>query len=90
MYVNDIKQGKAYFIQKEITKIIPYEQNKQQGQSFEFDASGEISAIVVYKNNEIVSKQSINRSNVYGEKQGTWMEFYPNGNIKNRSKLYQW
>lgn len=83
MYVNDIKHGKAYFYSKgTLQKIIPFEQNKQQGQSFEFDVTGEISAIVMYKNNEVISKQSINRTNVQGEKQGTWMEFYPNGNVK--------
>jgi len=83
MYVNDNKQGKAYYYLKgKLQKIIPYENNEMQGQSFEFDNTGEISAIVVYKNNELISKQSINRTNAQGKKQGTWMEFYPNGNIK--------
>lgn len=83
MYVQDVKQGNAHFYIKGILqKVIPYVNNVMQGQSFEYDETGKISALVTYKNNEIVSKQSINRSNVHGEKQGTWMEFYPNGNIK--------
>lgn len=83
LYVNDQKQGiEEYFSpQGTIVKTIPYTDNKKEGFSYEYDDSTVIS-ITIYENNNLLSSQSVNRTNAKGQKVGQHISFYPNGAIK--------
>ena len=83
LYINDLRQGTAvYYKNNKIYKTIPFVDDKMDGQGFEYDEDSIINGVFGYKNNELISKQSINRTDKNNAKTGTWMEFYPNGNIK--------
>ncbi|MCK9562102.1 MAG: hypothetical protein M0R02_05205 [Bacteroidales bacterium] len=87
LYVNDSKESNAeyYYTNGLLYQIIPYENNKKSGQGFEYSKDSVIIARLQFVADELVSRQQINRYNSENQKVGTWMEFYPNGNIKTES-----
>lgn len=84
LYVSDKKEGTAYvfFPSGKIKQTIPYNGNKVDGLSKEFDQEGNIITLLEYNNDRLISREKINRTDNNGLKQGTWKEFYSNGNPK--------
>lgn len=91
LYVNDLRQGRAeYFTERgEIKKVVNFENDKLEGQAFEFGKDSIITSVLQYRNNELLESQKINRYDSQGKKTGTWMEFYPTGIVKTESNYYE-
>ena len=83
LYVNDQKQGVEQYFSPNGTLIkeIPYENNKKEGKSFEYNDSV-VTTISIYENDNLLSSQSINRTDAQGRKTGQHISFYPNGAMK--------
>lgn len=83
LYVNDKKQGVEQYFSSSgaVVKEINYENNKKEGKSFEYDDSVVV-AISFYENDNLISTQSINRTDAQGRKTGQHISFYPNGAMK--------
>ena len=83
-FVNDKRSG----LVKEFDKLgrlllaTPFVEDLEQGQGYAYDSTGVIQTLFTYKSGVLVRKQPINRSDRLGRKQGTWMEFYPNEQVK--------
>ena len=84
LYAGDKKEGTAYiyFSDGNIKQTIPYNGNKIDGLSKEYDKEGNIITLLEYNNDRLITRERINRTDNSGLKQGTWKEFFPNGNIK--------
>ena len=84
LYAGDKKEGTAYiyFPNGKIKQTIPYNENKIDGLSKEFDQEGNIITLLEYNNDRLITRERINRTDSKGLKQGTWKEFYSNGNLK--------
>lgn len=84
LYVNGKKNDDSYFYYPggNVRKVIPYQNNKKQGVGFEYDPTGRVISITRYRKGEIIVHEKINRYNENGGKEGTWKEFYENGNLK--------
>ncbi len=83
MYVADVKEGKSYFYDKngKLSLIIPFEKGKKQGIAKEFENDTLIS-LIQYHRDYLAERETINRRDHQGRKQGTWKEFYDNDLIK--------
>lgn len=83
LYVNDQKQGvEQYFSPNgNLIKEIPYENNKKEGKSYEYNDSV-VTTISNYENDNLLSSQAINRTDARGLKTGQHISFYPNGAMK--------
>jgi len=84
LYANDRRQGTAYLYYPDgsVKQTIPYIEGKKQGLSREYDEEGNTITLYEYNNDFLVSRERINRFDENGNKQGSWMEFHDNGNIK--------
>ncbi len=87
LYVNDKKEGKAYyyFNKGNILKIANYKDNRLDDNTYEFDDKGNIITIYRYNKGILIERDKINRFNENNEKQGQWMEFYKNLNVKSET-----
>ena len=85
LYARDKREGTAYqyFPDEKIMLTIPYNSGKKEGLSKEYDNSGRIITLYEYRNDFLTSRRRINRLVGDGLKQGEWIEFYPDGTIKN-------
>lgn len=83
LYAGDRKEGTAflYFPDGKPRQTIPYSAGKKEGLSKEFDTNGNVITLFEYRNDFLVSRQIINRTDQKGLKQGDWKEFHQNGNI---------
>ena len=84
LYVNDKKEGKAYYYLNDGTllKIENYNNDRLDDLSYEFDKSGKIITILRYNKGILIERDKINRFNDENEKQGTWKEFYTDLNVR--------
>lgn len=83
-YVSGDLQGwvRYYYDSGELEKEVPYADNKAEGTGFLYARNGRVIAILTYKGNRLIRKQGINRLDDQEQKQGLWITFYPNRNIK--------
>ena len=84
-YQNDLVEGtEQYFYPSgKLKKEVPYQKGKSSGTGFVYAQEDQrIITLLTYKNNQLVRKQDINQIDQQNQKQGLWMEFYPNGVIK--------
>src|SRR5690554_847169 len=90
-YKNDVRENYALFYSEKgfIEKKIPFVLGKKQGIGYEFSNDSIVTAILEFEGDSLLSRQEINRVNSEGEKSGTWVEFYPNGNKKIESNYYK-
>ncbi len=88
LYVNDKKEGKAYyyFDNGMLKEEISYSGGKKQGPGREYDEKGNVITIFEYHNNYLISRQRINRYDAQGRKQGIWMTFFPSGKVNKEMK----
>lgn len=82
LYLEDKKQGVSYYYKNgKIQKEVYYKDGKKDGISREYDENGNVITLVEYKNDFIISREFINRTDSKGLKQGIWRTFYPNNKI---------
>ncbi len=91
LYKNDVREDYAFFYSHKgfIKKKIPFVSDLKQGIGYEFSKDSIVVAILEFEGDSLISRQEINRVNSEGEKSGTWVEFYPNGNKKIESNYYK-
>ncbi|MCK7542381.1 MAG: hypothetical protein MZV63_71665 [Marinilabiliales bacterium] len=69
------------------SQTIPYVNGKKDGLSREYDREGKIITLLEYNNDFLISRSRINHTDASGLKQGEWLDFYPEGRIKDGKKL---
>ena len=84
LYAGDLKEGVAeiYYPEGKIRQTIPYFHGKKDGLSREYDRNGNVITLLEYNNDFMISREKINYTDNAGLKQGKWLDFYNNGNIK--------
>ncbi|MDF1575503.1 MAG: hypothetical protein P1P86_09980 [Bacteroidales bacterium] len=84
LYVMGNKEGASYYYYPtgELKLIVFYENGKRQGLSREFSKDSNLVTVVQYKDNYVVDRERLNRTDEDGNKQGTFREYYENGKIK--------
>jgi len=89
LFAGDKKEGTAtlYYPDGKIQQTFAYNNGKKEGLSKEFDKEGNIISLLEYRNDFLVSRERINRTDGKGLKQGDWKEFYPNGRIKSEKSF---
>ena len=96
-YENDIKQGKTIEFhppsipsskQGRVKQIIPFSNGLEEGQGFEYLPDSTLITIIQYKAGYTIKEEKLNRTDRNGLKQGMWVEFYPNGNVKKESDYW--
>jgi antitoxin component YwqK of YwqJK toxin-antitoxin module len=65
-----------------VKQTIAYYEGKKEGLSREYDRNGTVITLLEYKNDFLVSREKINRTDNNGMKQGDWKEFFSNGGIR--------
>jgi antitoxin component YwqK of YwqJK toxin-antitoxin module len=90
LFAGDRKEGFSYIYYPDgkVQQVIPYNNGKKDGLSKEFDKDGGIVTLLEYNNDFLISREKINRTDAKGLKQGSWKDFYPNGDIKSE-KTYK-
>lgn len=84
-YVNGKKDGYTKYFSKDddrLLKAVPFKNGVKHGLGRVYAKSGLVKEVTEYKNGRIISIDYINRKDNRGRKQGKWMYFYGNGNIK--------
>ena len=84
LYLDDRLEGKAYYYYPngQVRQIVNYRNGLRQDESIEFDENGTVITIFDFRNDYMISRQFVNRTNAQGQKHGTWKEFHPNGIVK--------
>ncbi len=84
LYINDRKEGISYYYYPDghLKSEVSYVNGKKQGLIKEYDDNGMIITLIYYHNGYITDREEINRRDKYGNKQGTWKEFYQDGKVK--------
>lgn len=82
-YENDVKQGNTinYYKDGKVKQTIPFKDGREEGLGFEYGPDSTIISLTQYKMGFIQKDRRINRRDANG-KQGTWIEFHPNGQVK--------
>lgn len=90
LFAGDKKEGIAYiyFPDHKIKQTFIYNSGKKEGLSKEFDEEGTVITLLEYRNDFLVSREKINRTDNNKLKQGDWKEFYPSGGKKSE-KTYK-
>ena len=65
-----------------LVRELPFVEGLEQGSGYVYDTLGVIQTLLTYKSGVLVRKQPINRTDRLGRKQGTWIEFHPNKQVK--------
>lgn len=65
-----------------LKKTTPYEAGVPHGMEKEFNDTALVIAVAQYYRGVLTRRQSINRTDNFGLKQGPWKYFWPNGNLK--------
>jgi len=83
-FVNDVKEGwtRYYLPDGKLRLEIPFVKGLEQGIGKEYSADGNIITITEYKRGFITDRMKVNRRDKSNLKQGVWVEFHPNGKIK--------
>ena len=86
-YENNLKEGNSfvYFPDSSnsmIKKVIPFENDKESGLGYEYAKDGRLIHLYTYKNGFLSSKESINKIDKQGRKQGIWKSYYKNLRLK--------
>jgi uncharacterized protein len=84
LFAGDKKEGLSYIYYPDgkIQQTIAYNNGKKDGLSKELDKEGVVITLLEYNNDFLISREKINRTDGKGLKQGSWKDFYPNGDVK--------
>lgn len=83
-FVDDVKEGisRIFYKNGNIKKIILFKKGLEQGFAKVYSKNGKIIELIKYKNGFVVERQNINRLDKKGNRQGKWINFYKEGEIK--------
>ncbi|MBE0662512.1 MAG: toxin-antitoxin system YwqK family antitoxin [Bacteroidales bacterium] len=83
-FVKDVKTGltEHFFTDGALMRTIPFENGLEQGNGFEYDHEGNIITLIEYRRGFIINRESINRHDHNGLKQGRWKYFYDDGALQ--------
>ena len=83
-FVDDIKQGLTtyYYPDGKVHKTVNFINGLENGISKEFSPDGTVITFIEYRKGFIVSRESINRRDKNGLKQGRWKFFFDNGIVR--------
>ena len=86
-FTNDIKEGYTYYCYPDgkIRLAISFKKGREQGIAKEYSPEGVVITLLEYKSGYLINKEKVNRYNADSLKQGKWVTFYPNGNLKSES-----
>ncbi len=84
LYVFGKKEGSSFYYHPtgELKLIVFYNGGKKQGLSREFSKDSTLITVVQYKDNYVIERERVNRTDEQGNKQGTFRNYYENGRIK--------
>lgn len=84
LFVNDKREGKSvfYYPSGVIKEIVEFAGNKRNGLATEYDLQGVPITVQRYRDNVLIERERINRSDGSGKLQGIWREYYPSGQIR--------
>ena len=84
LFKQDVKQGISKILYKNgsIKKSILFVDGLEHGLSFEYSFDSTIISVSEYKKGLLISRESINRTDRNGYKQGSWKIFYDNGFVQ--------
>jgi len=84
LYVMGRKEGNSFYYHPtgELKLIVFYKNGKKQGLSRTFTEEGTLITVVQYKDNYVVDRERLNRTDEEGNRQGTFRAYYENGKIK--------
>lgn len=83
-YVQDERQGptKWYYPEAGVQRMVPFVDNLEQGNGFEYGEDGRLITLYTYKKGVLVKQQKINRFSEAGDTVGFWMWFWPDDVIR--------
>lgn len=84
LYVNGKKEGNSFYYHPtgELNRIIYYKNNRKHGMVREYNSDSVMISVMEYNDNYLINRERINRVDIQGRKQGTYREYYENGQIK--------
>ncbi len=80
-FENDQKEGLTEFKYTDgsLKRMIPFKNGLEEGNGFDYDHHGNIITLTEYRRGFVVHRESINRTDNNGLKQGRWKYFYEGG-----------
>ena len=83
-YVNDIKEGftSYYYPDGKLRLAVKFVKGREQGMAREYSPQGNVITLLEYKSGYLVGREKVNRLNSDTLKEGKWVSFYTNGNLK--------
>ncbi len=84
LYVNGKREGNSFYYHPtgELKQMVYYKNNRKQGMAREYNQDSVLITVLEYKDNYLVNRERVNRTDTKGQKQGTFREYYENGKIK--------
>ncbi|MEZ5070050.1 MAG: hypothetical protein R2751_03540 [Bacteroidales bacterium] len=84
LYVNGKREGNSYYYYPtgELKQVIFYKDGRKQGLAQEFSTDSVLISVVEYKDNYMINRERLNRTDPEGLRQGTWRSYYESGRIK--------
>lgn len=84
LFLNGLREGVSYYYDTsgKLKFLYTYKNDKKDGDAKEFNKDSLIITLFKYYNSYEVETKKVNRLDSQNRKQGTWMEFYNNGNKK--------
>lgn len=68
-------------------RIIPYQEGREEGMGFEFAKDGRVLSIFNYEKGFLKSKETLNRFNPSGQKEGIWKSYYKSYRLKKEERF---
>lgn len=83
-FVDDKIQGfsQEFYPGGELKKELPYKDDQKTGKGYGYHADGRVTTLLTYKSDVLTKKRTINLIDESGQKQGMWMQFHKNRNLK--------
>ncbi|NND94642.1 MAG: hypothetical protein HKN45_07215 [Flavobacteriales bacterium] len=76
-FEKDTLNGRCeYYLGGLVQKEVPFVSGLEQGRGYEFNKRAEITAVLTYKDGFLRLRESLNRVDELGRKQGLWKSFY--------------
>lgn len=84
LFLNGLREGTSFYYSTDgkLQYIFSYKTDKKDGDAKEFNKDSTVITLFKYYNGYEVEAKKINRTDAQNRKQGTWIEFYTNGNKK--------
>jgi antitoxin component YwqK of YwqJK toxin-antitoxin module len=73
--------AEIYYPTSEILKRIPYQNDLEEGEGFEYARNGRVITLLKYRDGYLKIAERINRIDNKGKRRGKWVTFHPNGFI---------